>query len=65
MTTKETILKSLKHEAANVGDNLYHYKHFANPTDRTGNGESIGDIVVSLQTKYDELQAAIREVETG
>jgi hypothetical protein len=52
--------RAMRRELATVEDNLYRYKHFADPDGTTGNGEPIRDVIAQLERERDELIEALR-----
>jgi hypothetical protein len=54
--------KAIKSALANVEDNLYRYKNFGRPDDRTGNGELFSDVIKSLENERDQLKAALDQL---
>lgn len=55
------VIKTLGRELINVGDDLYRAECTlkTNPDWRSGNGETIQEVVAGYQRQWDELRAAI------
>jgi hypothetical protein len=63
--SQEMALSALRTKLGNAYDNLYRAKLQlrANPEWRSGNDESIQDMVADYQKYHDEIEAAIAELE--
>ena len=55
----EAARKAISSALANVEDNLYRYKHFGKPSDRTANGETFALVIEKLERERDELRDAL------